>query len=71
MSIDSRFKPYVKKSVQMCRPYEEGEDLSDVSVWQGDLVEVGGMIGINADDHLDQWYIAKAFFDENYIGVPE
>lgn len=64
----SEFKNYIKQTLQPMRPYVEGEDLAilGVSVWDGDTPEVGGMIAINPKDPDDQWYVAKAFFEENY-----
>ena len=43
-----------------------GEDLSDISVNSEDTPEEGGMIARNSCNHKDQWYVAKAFFEENY-----
>lgn len=61
------FKNYRKKNVQPMRPYVPGEDLSGVSVSSEDTPEIGGMIAINPNNPADQWYVAKAFFEENYI----
>jgi len=64
----SEFKDYIKKAIQPMRPYVEGEDLAiqRISVWEGDIPEVGGMIAINPKDPNDQWYIGKQFFEDNY-----
>ena len=67
MEIKLPFKPYIKKAVQPMRPYEQGESLNGISVWEGDIPEIGGMIAINPKDSLDQWYVAKQFFEDNYI----
>ena len=48
------------------RPYEEGEDMSDVSVTEGVIPEAGGMIAVSAIDESDKWYITEDFFKENY-----
>lgn len=64
--MDTRFRPYRKKATQMMRPYVPGEDLSGVSVNEQDTPELGGMIAVNADNPLDQWYVAKGFFEKNY-----
>ena len=65
----SEFKNYIKKSLQPMRPYVLGEDLTGISVWEGDTPETGGMIAINPKDPKDQWYVAKKFFKENYISA--
>ena len=45
----SEFKDYIKTVRQPMRPYIAGEDLQaqGVSVWAGDIPEVGGMIAVN------------------------
>lgn len=48
------------------RPYVPGEDLTGISVSDQDTPELGGMIARNADNHKDQWYIAKDFYEKNY-----
>ena len=67
--MDNRYKRHLKKTIQLIRPYEEGESLDDVSVWDGDTPEIGGGIGINPKDESDQWYINKKFMEENYVEV--
>ena len=62
----SEFKQYRKKGLADMRPYVPGEDLSGVSVSPEDTPEEGGMIARNADNHADQWYVGKAFFQKNY-----
>lgn len=63
----TEFKNYIKKVVQPMRPYIPGEDLTGISVWDGDTPEEGGMIAQNPKDPQDQWYVAKEFFEQNYI----
>lgn len=67
----SEFKKYIKTVAQPMRPYIPGEDLTGISVWDGDTPEDGGMIAQNPKDHTDQWYVAKDFFEANYIPAPE
>lgn len=68
--MDSRFKQYRKKSVTWARPYEPGEDLTYVSVSMADIPACeGGMIAINPENEADQWYIAKEYFESNFIPV--
>lgn len=69
----SNFKNYVKAGVQSMRPYILDEDMTGISVSEPDSklpTLAGGMIAINSNDPLDQWYISKDFFDRNYIGAP-
>ena len=61
------YKNYRKKHTQLLRPYVPGEDLSDVSVSATDTPELGGMIAINPDNTDDKWYVAKKFFEDNYV----
>ena len=60
------WQKYRKIAVQQMRPYIPGEDLSVISVNTEDTPEKGGMIARNTDNHKDQWYVAKAFFEKNY-----
>ncbi|MFZ4699290.1 MAG: hypothetical protein ACOYMG_04510 [Candidatus Methylumidiphilus sp.] len=62
----SEFKNYLKKSAQPMRPYIPGEDLSGISVNKEDTPEAGGMIAMNPNNPSDQWYVSKAYFEENY-----
>ena len=61
------FKNYRKKNVQPLRPYRLGEDMRGISVAVCDTPEVGGMIAVNPADPSDKWYVAKKFFEDNYI----
>ena len=65
----SELKNYRKKNIQPMRPYILGEDLTGVSVSKEDTPELGGMIAVNPDNGKDQWYVAKKFFEENYVEV--
>ena len=69
----SEFKNYIKNVVQPMRPYVLGEDLKGegISVWDGDTPEDGGMIAVNPKDPKDRWYVAKKFFEDNYILAEE
>ena len=60
-------KNYRKKNVQPMRPYVLGEDMTGISVSPQDTLEIGGMIAINPENEEDRWYVAKKFFEENYI----
>jgi len=69
MENRSQFKNYRKKNVQPMRPYILGEDLAGISVSPEDTPEEGGMIAINPNNPNDKWYVAKKFFEDNYIEV--
>ena len=62
----SEYKNYIKQTLQSMRPYIPGEDLMSqgVSVWEGDIPELGGMIAV-AKNPNDKWYVSKQFFEEN------
>lgn len=51
------------------RPYVLGESLKGISVNEQDTPEEGGMIARNSDNPLDQWYVAKDFFEKKYEEV--
>ncbi len=55
-----------KKQLATMRPYVPGEDLTGISVNKEDTPELGGMVARNEDNHEDQWYVGKAFFEKNY-----
>jgi len=69
MENHKQFKNYRKKNVQPMRPYIPGEALTGVSVSPEDTPEEGGMIAINPNNPNDKWYVAKKFFNDNYIEV--
>lgn len=61
------YKNYIKKAVQPMRPYIPGENLDGISVSPEDTPELGGMIAVNPKNRSDKWYVAKKFFEENYV----
>ena len=63
------WKFYRKVATQEMRPYILGEDMSGISVSTKDIPEVGGMVARNSDNHEDQWYVGKDFFEKNYVAV--
>lgn len=60
------FEPYRRKGLAEMRPYVPGEALSGVSVSKEDTPSEGGMIARNPDNHLDQWYVAAAYFQKHF-----
>lgn len=66
------WKAYSRKGTTEMRPYVKGEDLTGVSVSDADDPESDmGMIARNPDNHSDQWYVARRWFDDNYTIAPE
>lgn len=65
------WKKYRKKGKQEMRPYIVGEDMTGISITKGDVLEEGGMVARNGNDHTDQWYIGKQFVKDHYVEVEE
>ena len=63
------WKMYRKTALQEMRSYIPGEDLTGISVNKEDVPELGGMVARNSDNHADQWYVAKDFFENKYEAV--
>lgn len=62
----SEFRQYKRKGLSEMRPYVKGEDLSKVSVSPEDNPESDmGMIARNPNNHADQWYVARRYFNDN------
>lgn len=62
----SEWKQYKRKGLSEMRPYVAGEDLSGISVSPEDTpAEDLGMVARNPSNHADQWYVARAYFEEN------
>lgn len=60
------WKKYKRKGVSEMRPYVKGEDLTNISVNKEDNPETDmGMIARNPDNHEDQWYVARKYFEDN------
>jgi hypothetical protein len=63
----SEFTQYQRKGLSEMRPYIKGEDLTQVSVSSEDDPENDmGMIARNPDNHDDQWYVARRWFEDNF-----
>ena len=63
---DLRFKNYKKNNVQPMRPYEVGEDMTNINVDETTIPALGGMIAIDPQNLSDRWYISPEFFAANY-----
>ena len=61
------YKLYVKSGLTFMRPYIPGEDLTGISVNKEDTPEPGGMIARNPKNYEDKWYVAKKYFEDNYL----
>ena len=62
----SLFKQYKRKGLSEMRPYVRGEDLSKISVAEVDDPEKDmGMVARNPQNHMDQWYVARKYFEDN------
>lgn len=62
----SEWKQYKRKGLSEMRPYVKGEDLGGISVAATDDPENDmGMIARNPDNHSDQWYVAREYFEKN------
>lgn len=62
----SVWKRYKRKGFSEMRPYVLGEDLSGVSVADADSPETDmGMVARNPQNHADQWYVARKYFEDN------
>ena len=63
----NEFKKYRRTNIAEMRAYVPGEDLSGVSVSKVDNPEEDkGMIARNPENHDDQWYVAKKYFEDNF-----
>jgi hypothetical protein len=66
------WKQYKRKGLSEMRPYVKGEDLSGVSVSPENNPETDmGMIARNPNNHKDQWYVARKYFEDNLEEVKE
>ncbi len=68
----SEFKKYRRTNISEMRTYVKGEDLTGVSVSDADNPEEDmGMIARNPKNHTDRWYVARAWFEENFEELTE
>ena len=66
----SDFRPYRRSQIAELRPYEDGEDMANVSISQPDKLagspKAGDMIARNPKNHADQWLVAAQYFADNF-----
>jgi hypothetical protein len=67
----SEFKKYSVKRIKEMRPYVPGEDLSGIIVENQETPELGGAIERNPNNHSEQWYVGKNYFQEELEEVLE
>ena len=61
------FEEYVRTNIAEMRLYVKGEDLREISVSKEDQPsEDMGMVARNPKNHKDQWYVARAYFEDNF-----
>ena len=67
------YKYYARKGQTLMKPWLETTYMKNVSISQADLdngsPKEGDMIAKNDKDPNDKWLVAKAYFEENYVGV--
>jgi hypothetical protein len=62
----SDWKQYKRKGLSEMRPYVKDEDLTAISISDQDDPQTDmGMVARNPKNHEDQWYVARAYFDDN------
>ena len=65
----NNWKQYKRKGLSEMKPYGSGDDISQVSISEADKLngspKEGDMIARNPKNHLDQWLVAKKYFDDN------
>ena len=63
----SEFKQYRHKGLTEMRPYIPGEGLEGVTVSKGDDPPNDlGMVARDPDNHDDQWYVRRKYFEDNF-----
>ena len=74
----TEFRQYRRKQIAELRDWQEGDDLTGVSISAEDAKtgspKPGDKIARNPKNHTDQWLVAKAYFEDNFepldAGVP-
>ena len=60
------WRKYQRKGLSEMRPYVLNEDLTNISVSAEDDPESDmGMVARNPENHADQWYVARDYFEAN------
>ena len=70
----SDFKPYRRKQIAELRPWQDGDDMTRVSVSAPDRKagspKPGDMIARNPKNHDDQWLVSAQYFADNFEAAP-
>ena len=65
-----QFKQYRRSQIAELRPWNEGDDMTGVSISAPDKEagspKFGDMIARNPKNHADQWLVAAAYFADNF-----
>lgn len=68
--MPNEFKQYRRTQIAEMRPFLHGYDMTNVSISEVDKKagspKEGDMIARNPANHLDQWLVAKAYFEANF-----
>lgn len=61
------FKEFKRSNVSELRPYIKGEDMTGISVASeyAPITDMG-MIARDPDNHSDQWYVGREYFNKNF-----
>ena len=73
----TEFKRYRRTNVAEMRAFVPGEDTSKLSISEADrelcLRDIDefqrGFVARNPENHADQWYVARAYFDANFEAI--
>lgn len=68
-SVDTTFRWYRKTKLQLMRNYVPGEDMTGISVAEGETPVAGGFIAIDQTTHV-KWYVMPEFHKDNYVLEP-
>lgn len=65
--IENKWKKYTRIGTAEMRPYIPGEELTNISVSPEDSPTTDlGMIARNPENHNDQWYVNREYFEKNF-----
>ena len=66
----TEFKRYRRKQIAELRPWQPGDDMSNISVSVPDKEagspRIGDMIARNPKNHADQWLVTAQYFADNF-----
>jgi len=66
----SEFKQYRRSQIAELRTWEDGDDMTDISISAPDRdagsPKTGDMIARNPINHKDKWLVAAKYFADNF-----